>query len=304
MAVITDILNCGTGTAGTWYDGCKVTPKDVTKPFLLSPSADIDLLTDTLDNAKIATLIKLGQLIPLNDCLQVTEAGAKTNVQTLPNKSELFVSNGLYKFMADFEANVCFVKSLHKLNKKRWQLLLLDSEGKLFFDNKGGKLNGFEVQSFVVDNESINDGGSKVAMVQASFQLTKDGSKGYNERRSFVLSDVIDWYNVNGVQDVTVKAVSLVNTNFTVQVNGGCDNSTPILGLLKANFKVIDANSGDALTITTVTDLGSGLYKIAGASITAGARTVQLYDSVLNSPVADILQTQFYQSNVDAVVLT
>ena len=299
MAVITDILNCGTGTAGTWYDGCKVTPKDFTKPFLLSPSANIDLSTDTLDDAKIATLIKAGQFIPLNDCLQVTEAGAKTNIQTLPNKSELFVSNGLYKFMAEFEANVCFVKSLHKLQKKRWQLLLLDSEGKLFFDNKGGKLNGFEVQSFVVDNESTNDGGSKVAMIQVSFQLTKDGSKGYNERRSFVLSDVIDWYNVNGVQDVKIaKGASLDVALFRLSIVGGCDGSTPILGL---DTQIQVYNTAGVNQEISWVDNGDGTYTPTG--LTGIAVLIKLYDEINHTAVVDIESVQFYQSNTLAVTL-
>lgn len=301
MPVIYDILNCGSGAAGTWFDGCKVTPKDFTKPFLLSPSADIDLLTGTFDNAAIALLIKKGQLVPLNDVLQIAEAGAKSNIQTLPNKSELFISAGLYKFTADFESNICLVKVMHNLAKKKWQLVLLDSEGKFFFDNKGGKLNGFEIQSFVVANESTNDGGSKVAMFQVSFQLTKDGTKGYNERRSFILStDALDFYSINGIQDVKIKSDTLTIASLKVSVFGGCDGSTPILGLTTPNFRVLNAATGIPIAVT-IAEIGNGQYSIAGA--TAGARTIQLFDTVNNVPVADILVTQFYQSNVLAALL-
>lgn len=301
MAVIIDILNCGSGQAGTWFDGCKTTPKDFTKAFLLSPSAEIDLATDDFDGAAISLLIKKGQLVPFNDTLQISDAGAKNNYQTLPNKKKLFISQGLYEFNIEFEASSCAVKAYHKLTKKKWQLLLLDSEGKLFFDNKAGKLKGFEVQEFSIDNETVNDGGSKIAMFTASLQLTPDGTKGYNERRSFVLSDdVLDFYTVNGVQDVILSADTLSIANLLVTVVGGCDNSTPILGLATANFRMLD-NTGTPIVIT-VTEEGNGQYKIEDATV--GARTIQLYDSVNNSPVADILITQFYQSNIEAVVLT
>jgi hypothetical protein len=301
MPVIYDVLNCGSGAAGTWFDGCKVTPKDFTKIFLKSPAANIDLLTGTFDNEAIALLIKKGQLVSLNDILQIAEAGAKSNLQTLPNKTELFISGGLYKFTADFEANVCLVKAMHTLSKKKWELLLLDSEGKFFFDNKAGKLNGFEIQSFVVDNESTNDGGSKIAMFQASFQLTKDGTKGYNERRSFILSDDnVDFYSINGIQDVKIIADTLSIAALKVSVFSGCDGSSPVLGLTTANFRMLNTSTGATIAIT-IAELGNGQYAITGA--TTGARTIQLFDTALNVPVADILVTQFYQSNLLPVVL-
>lgn len=302
MPVIIDILNCGSGQAGTWFDGCKITAKDFTKAFLLSPAASIDLLTGTFDNAAIALLIKKGQLVPLNDVLQVAEAGAKSNFQTLPNKKKLFISQGLYDFNLEFEANVCLVKSLHKLTKKRWGLILLDSEGKLLFDNKGGKLQGFEIQDFSVGNETVNDGGSKLAMVSVDIQLTQDGTKGYNERKSFMLStDVLDFYAIDGVQDVTIKADTLSIAALKVSVLSGCDNSTPVLGLTTPNFRMLNASTGAVIAVT-VAELGDGQYSITGA--TAGARTIQLFDSVNNVKIADILVTQFYQSNVLAAVLT
>lgn len=296
-----DVLNCGSGTAGTWFDGCKTTAKDFTKAFLKSPSAEIDLKSGIFDNAAIALLIKKGHLVPLNDALMISEAGAKNNYQTLANKKKLFISQGLYEFMIEFEANPCAVKALHKLTKKKWELLLLDSEGKFFFDNKAGKLNGFEIQEFSLDNESVNDGGSKIAMFTASIQLTPDGTKGYNERRSFILSDdTLDFYSINGVQDVKIKADTLTIAALKVTVLGGCDNSTPILGLTTPNFRALNATTG-ALTPVTVTEIGNGQYTITGA--TSGPRTIQLYDIVNNSIVADILSEQFYQSNMLAVVL-
>lgn len=293
------VLNCGVGAVGTWFDGCKNTPKEYVKVFLLSPLVNIDLTSDTFTAEDRGLLIKKGWLVPLNDILQVTEAGAKTNIQTLPNKREIFVSSGLLKFTAEMEANICLVKSLHTLSKKKWQIILLDSEGKFFFDSKGGKLNGFEVQSFVVDNETTNDGGSKVATVSVSMQLTQNGTKGFNERRSFLLSD--EYYDVVGIQDVILTSVSLVHTTLKVQVLGGCDKSTPITGLSTENFRVLDAGTGEAEEIG-VTDNGDGTYDIAGAA--AGDVVIQLYDSVLNLPVADIENTQFYQSNPLVETLT
>ena len=58
---------------------------------MLSPTVNIDLTSGSFEAEDRALLIKKGLLVPVNDILQVTEAGAKTNVQTLPNKREIFV---------------------------------------------------------------------------------------------------------------------------------------------------------------------------------------------------------------------
>jgi hypothetical protein len=296
----TDVLNCGQGSVGTWFDGCKTTPKDYTKAFLLAPSAVIDLATDTFTEADRADLIKAGKLVPLNDVLQITEGGAKNNKQTLPNKRELFISQGLLKFMLEFEATPCLVKALHKLTRKNWQLLLLDSDGKLSFDNKNGQLNGFEIALMDVDNESVNDGGSKIAMVALNVQLTQNGTKGYNERRSFIQDDA--FYDINGVQDVVIAKTAnstLDIASFKVSIVGGCDGSSPVVGLAS---QIQVYNTAGVNQEVTWTDNGDGTY--TPVSITLGDRIIKLYDTSNNTPVVDIANAQFYQSNVLSVTLT
>jgi hypothetical protein len=296
----TDVLNCGEGSVGTWFDGCKTTPKDYTKAFLLAPSAVIDLATDTFTEADRADLIKAGKLVPLNDVLQITEGGAKNNKQTLPNKRELFISQGLLKFMLEFEATPCLVKALHKLTRKNWQLLLLDSDGKLSFDNKNGQLNGFEIALMDVDNESVNDGGSKIAMVSLNIQLTQNGTKGYNERRSFIQDDA--FYDINGVQDVVIaKAANttLDIASFHVSIVGGCDGSSPVVGLAT---QIQVYNTAGVNQEITFTDNGDGTY--TPSTLTVGDKIIKLYDESNSTPVVDIANTQFYQSNVLAVTLT
>ena len=298
----TDVLNCGQGSVGTWFDGCKTTPKDYTKAFLLAPSVSIDLVSGTFNETTRATLIKSGKLIALNDILQITEAGAKNNYQTLPNKKKLFISQGLLEFAMEFEASPCLVKALHKLTRKKWQLLLLDSEGKLMFDNKGGQLNGFEVNLLDVDNESVNDGGSKIAMITLTAQLTQNGTKGYNERRSFILDEA--FYDINGVQDVTLSKVAgttLDIASFKLNIVAGCDGSSLIVGL-NTNIKVYNATTGALETGITWADKGDGTYTPTG--LTAIPVLIKLYDEANSTPVVDIESTQFYQSNVLAVTLT
>ena len=301
--ITTGVLDCTTGTGGTFFDGCEVTKKNFTKIFLKSPNAVINLTSDTFDKAAIALLIKKGQLVPLNNLLSVTDAAAKTNVETLPNKVKLFVSDGLYDFSFEFLANVCLIKTLRILTKRKWELLLMDSEGKLFFDKSNGLLNGFDIAFAVIENETINDGGSKTAKFMFECQLSPDGTKGFNERADFILADDVNGLlKTNGVEDTLISSVTLTIANFVVSVVAGCDKSTPKIGLTTANFRVLKASDG-SVAVATVTEIGNGQYKLAGAGIVAGAVTVQLYDTVNNLAVADILTTRFFQSNILPVVL-
>ena len=302
MSVLTDIENCQESILGTYFDGCAIEPKEIKKIFLLSPLAVLSA-TDALDATTISTLIKKKYLIPINEILQVAEAGAKNNVQTLPNKVKLFVSQGLYEFMPDIIVNICYVKALHRLKKKKWEILLVDADGRLYFDRKGTAFKGFATNLFMVENEAVSDGGSKTATVTLDIQLSQSGTRGYNERRSFKLDPTNeDYFNdITGIEDVVLSSVTLGHTAFKVKVLAGCDKSTPILGLDTENFKVVKSSDGTTVS-ATVTEVGDGIYSIDGAS--AGDVTVQLYDSVLNLPVADILETRHYQSNVLAITLT
>jgi len=299
MAIINGKLNCGSGATGTWFDGCKIVMKEISKAFLLSPLADIDLAAGDFDEAARALLIKDRKLVSLNDILQVTEAGAKNNYQTLPNKKKIYVSQGLYEFMMQFEANVCLVEALHSLIKKKWKLLLLDTEGKLFFDNKNGKLNGFDLAMLSVDNETVNDGGGAIAMVTLNAQFTQDGTAGYNTRRSFMISD--EFFDINGVQDVVIEPATgypgaLAFATAAVRVFAGCDGTTPVSGLDSANFRVRVASTG-VVDPATVTEVEDGLYVFTGIAA-AGDTLFDLWDAVNGSPVTDLDSVQFFKSNV------
>ena len=301
MAVVIDVVNCGSGSVGTYFDGCDVGLKELRKPILLHPSVKIDIVSGTVDNTVVAGLIKKGKLVPLNRPNSIVEAGAKNNVQTYANKSKRTISQGLYEFNMDFEANDCFVRALHKLKLKDWRLCFVDAEGKFHFDNKNKKIQGVEVNYFIVENITLNDGGSKTSNVMASMQLTADGTLGFNTRRSFITADVFDFNEVNGIQDVILKTKSLSIANLIVSVVSGCDKSTPVQGLSTPNFRVLNAVTKTPETIAVI-EQGGGDYLITGSTV--GPKTIQLYDTTGNSDVADILLTEFFKSNVDAVVLT
>ena len=303
MAITTNKVDCLQGVSGTWYDGCNVILKEITKIFLIHPSVKLDLLLDTFDNAKTLSLQKQGLLIPLNNVKEVKSTDSKNNFQVFANKSKVLASRGLIEMMGEFEATECFVKSMFNLTKRKWNVAFLDSEGKLFMDYKNGKLQGFDTSSVEVDTQSIPDGGSKTSMITLEMQLSVDGTAGFNERKRFVNStDDFDIYSLKGVQDVKIETLTKTVANFTVKVVSGCDQTTPVTALSTANFRLVDATTGLAVVVVAAHQ-GLGVYKLTGAGVTAGAKTLQLYDSVLNLPVADVLATDLFASNIEAVVL-
>lgn len=293
MSIIIDTLNCGSGTVGTWFNGCDVSLKDIVKVFLKKKSLKIQLNDGNFDVEARAEYIKSGQLIPLNDMLQFSEAGAKNNVQTFANKIKKTVSQGLYEFTLEFEENKCLLNNFHKLAKQSgWEILLLDSEDKLFFDNKGNLLNGFSVSDISVNNVTFNDGGSKISMISLDIQLDQNGTAGFNTRRSFLVDDTL--IDVNGIQDLTILKVSQAAAALKVNLVSGCDNSSRVSGLA-TKFRVRKAS--DNSVVTSVVTENNGEYTIPIASAN-GDYLIELYDSTDNSHVVDILNEAFYQSNV------
>ena len=304
MAIVTNKVDCTTSASGTWFDGCEVIMGEIVKPILLHPSIKLDIVSDNFDNAKALDLQKKGLLKPLNGLREAKGNDVKNNYQTFANKTRRLVSKGIVALMFEFDATECFIKALANLTKKRWSIAFLDVEGKLFLDYKNGKVQGFETSLIEIDTQTIADGGSKTSMVTLEVELTSDASNGFRERKRFVNStELFDIYSLKGVQDVQVVVVSSTAANFTVKVVSGCDQTTPVTTLSTANFKLVDAVTG--LTIVAVaTHQGAGLYKFTGATVVPGAVTVQLYDSVANVAIADVLGVELYQSNVATALLT
>ncbi|WDF45253.1 hypothetical protein PQ459_10115 [Chryseobacterium sp. KACC 21268] len=288
-----DTLNCGKSTIGTWFNGCDVSLKDVVKTFLKKKGLKISLTDGVFDAEARAEFIKSGQLIALNDMLEFTDAAAKNNVQTFANKIKKTISQGLFEFTLSFEENKCLLANWHKLAKQKgWEILLLDSEDKLFFDNKDEMLNGFSVSDISVNNPTFNDGGSKISMFTVDIQLDQNGTAGFNTRRSFLVDDSL--IDVNGIQDVTILKVSQAAAAVKVQLVSGCDNSSQVSGLAQ-KFRVRKA-SDNSVVASVVTEI-NGEYNIPIAAAN-GDYLVDLYDSADETNVVDILDEAFYQSNV------
>jgi hypothetical protein len=255
---------------------------------------------DGFDAAAISELIQNGQLVALNDLLNAAGVAAANNYQTLANKIELYISQGLYKFNIMFEANSCLVKALHQLKQKKWEMLLGDSSGKLWFDGFGGTFKGFECNIVVPENETINDGGSTIAMVTLTVQLTRKGTERYNRYKSFLQGQ--DWDAIRGIENTVLTVDSLdISDGVGITVLGGCDGNEPILGLGTANFVLVDATDGSVIAGTTITEVGNGQYTMAGA--TEGARIIKLGDAANNVDVASVLDAAWYTSNQAAVTL-
>ncbi len=297
MSIIIDTLNCGSGTIGTWIDGCNVSIKDIKKPFFIKKNVKISLKDDVFDEEKRAELIKSGQLVPLNDLLNTTEAGAKNNVQTFANKIKKTVSQGLYEFGFELEENECLLKELHKIAaQKGWALLLLDSEDKLFFDSKNDNLNGFSISDISVNNVTFNDGGSKISMITVDVQLDQDGTAGFNKRRSFLVDETL--IDLKGIQSVTLKTTDApAATSVKINVTGSCDNSTVVLGIATTNVRVRKASDNTVVAGTKTYNATTGEYNIAGLTA-ATDYLIDLFDTTGGTPVVDTLNEAFYKSNV------
>ena len=301
--IATNVVNCNNGNITTFTDGCAVKPEEFVKAIIFHPSVKLDLTTTTLDDATIGLLTKKKLIYPFEVCLNIEPLDAKSNIEVQKNKNETKINDGLVKFNLKFKGNDCLEKAIRKMEGRNWGIGFVDALGRFWMDYSDNKLKGFEVQMLDVDGVKISDSSSATTSFMVGLQFSRIGTEGWNKRRVLIAPDVYDFYPRNGVEAVKLTNVTTTAANFTVKVVSGCDNSTPKEGLATANFRLVDTVTSLPVT-ATVSDLGGGLYKLSGAAVVAGTYTFQLYDSLNNLPVADILNTQFFQSNVQTVVLT
>ena len=99
----------------------------------------------------------------------------------------------------------------------------------------------------------------------------------------------MDWKGLSGIDEVQIE-----KTASGILVTFACDQTSPVEGLVTANFRVLDS-SGVVVPGATFTEVGEGKYTVAGT--TAGNDyTIYLYDSTAGANVVAVAN-YYYKSN-------
>ncbi len=289
-SIIDKIANCGGSTANTGKLGCLQvfgTPLSamITKKGYVIPAA-----TDfTL--AFIQTEVQKGNLIPLMEASAFEDMSSEDSFSTNAAGIERLNLKGLPKYKMVFEEGHEFYRQLSKLTsfKSKGAILIDDSGRWLFGKNSDGDYVGLTLGQVNAELRKTKvqggDAESKAITMQFLDRAQFDLNYGIVESAElgFSTSEVS---SVNGVNLAFTAIPADSDTTLSFSVLLASDNSSPVEGLIIADFVVtID---GTTVTPSAIAEATPGNYALTVTALVATkVVTVDVgngtYDIVINT---------------------
>lgn len=288
MSIITK-KDCASSVLGTGTGGCRTVKKYVVRDYLIQKDYKLDKENDTLDAAKVKTLIKKGILVPLPKNLGFTANNKEATYEEI-QKMDIPVSGQVYGRKINYKADKCLQAALRSLSAKEWDYLQVDEDGELnVVETSDGFIKGFDLNLVNYEGMTDNDGSVSAKSI-LYLQFSKIGSIEYDSSWNTIDNSQVNWISLNGVEEIKLSKT----TDGKILAVFGCDESTPVEGLVTANFRVLD-DTGAVVAGATVTEDGEGKYTLGG--VTSGEDyTIYFYDSTDNTNVIAVAN-YFYKSN-------
>ena len=255
--------------------GCQKALGSLARPILFQKGIKLNLLTDTLDQAKIDELIQTDKMKVLPKGT-FTSAAEEDVFETQGNSGEQsFVRAGL--FGGDFtftKGGTCLSNALATLRNGNWDMFLVGSNGDVAMEvTNDGYIKGFST-SHVSKGTTVYNDGSTSTKYSAKFQLDVQGSKAFNTAIK-VFTPEVDFLGLDGVNDSTIEFISATATEVKVKVNVSCDGTTEVPNL-EAKFFLTKVADGSTSTPAATYDAGTKIYTIPLTA--AGAYKLDIKD--------------------------
>jgi hypothetical protein len=272
--------------------------EQISKFILLQRGEKLNIQSDTFDLDKVQDLIQSGKMIVLPNHLSLENSSEETVYETLGSGVMVFVRNGLYQFTVQYNGSTCLSKALSQLSAKSWDLFLVDISQKVFGEyTVDGYFKGFEASLVQGENMTFNDGAT-ASKKPLRLQLSTSGTRAFNERIDYYVSESVDFVNLEGVEDVYLEVISSKASDLKIAVVNGCDKTTAIEGLDNPNYWKVINSSGTAVVPATITYV-DGYYKFTGVAV--GDYVFSLYDKT-NSKNIVAIGTNFLKTTRNTAI--
>lgn len=288
MSIITK-KDCASAVLGTGTGGCRTIKKFIVRDYLIQKDYKFDKANDTLDSVEIKKLIKKGILVPLPKNIGSTANNKEVTYEEI-QKMDIPVSGQVYGWKRNYLADKCLGAALNSLSSKQWNLLQVDEDGELnIVETSDGFIKGFDLNLVNYEGMTDNDG-SVSAKLTLYLQLSKTGSIEYGSSWNTIGNSQVNWLGLNGIEEIKLSKTS----DGKIQAVFACDESTPVDGLVSANFRVLD-DAGVVVPGVTFTENGEGKYTPVGLTV-GEDYTIYFYDATDNTAVIAVAN-YFYKSN-------
>jgi len=307
IQTIADKKACsGAGSANTGKLGCLSLFGEPAHLLALNKGTVIQA-TDDFDISFLQPLIQKGTIIPLIDASAFEDLSAEDTYSTGTGGVKRLNLKGLPEYKLMFEEGHEFYRELAKIESfKSYDFIIGDDEGNwLLAKTSDGNFKGFTAGHVTPEltkrKVSGGDAESKSLLVQFLDRLQWDKNYGilHIEQLDFTPQEVP---TVNGVVFAYTAAPADLDTTVKVSVVLASDNSTPVEGLLLANFIVkVD---GSTVVISGVVEDTPGNYTITIPALAAGEVVVtDVWDNSLNVDVTSLAGVLYRGEEVSATVV-
>jgi hypothetical protein len=194
------------------------------------------------------------------------------------------VRDGNYRFKFFFRENLCYHKAMFSHRSNTGRIMYIDSENQLFLtETSTGDGKGFQMQLLHTEKLVLNDGSiSTKSPVVVAHQNNKEIDT------AGLLLAFDQFSDLQRIVDQKMKVVGTPSaTTIVVDVTAECDG-TPLTGLVMADFKLVDDDTGTTHAITTAVPDPAfpGRYTLTGVAFEASKLSLQ---------PSDVLSVQGYE---------
>jgi hypothetical protein len=252
---------------------------------LIRQGTEVDVadFTGASYSTSLAAKVIAGTVIPLPDMtLETGENVASISVEKAGKK--IIIKEGERRSwyrLTDIWG--CLQNKLQALNNGRWSMVIIDSleSGVGRTGSTSAKLKGITLNQLYFTKPNIigiDDASMDEVLMYVAFDPSETQSLSYF-KMGFPSSDAL------GVTTGVVTKVSNSTSIITVNVVEGCNGSSPVTGLLAANFTLAQAGSSVVITGVTESTTTAGQYAIATTItenpyiVTVVATTADMYAS-------------------------
>lgn len=309
MATLAEIAGknpaCGGTSADTGTLGCQIEFGTPLHAIGIRKGTVIPATT-IFDKTYIDTQIQLGVFIPLMEADSFEETSSEDTFNTNSRGVDRFSTPGLPKYQLTFQSGHEFYKQIAGLTSfKSMDFMFADGAGNWRLAvNTAGDFQGFSCgQVTAMMTKTKIQGGdpeSKTVIIQMIDREQWDKNYAILERSTLTFSpNEID--GINGVE-IAVNPITGIGTSITFKVALAADRTTPVSGLLLADFLI--TADGTTVVPSAVLEGIDGSYTATVTAIGVGKKVViSTYDSATQT-LAIIVDGILFRGTSNTVTTT
>jgi hypothetical protein len=301
MALLTQVnaVDCSaSGNIGTGLAGCRIDRKNIVALGLIQKGLKF---TADINKASLRALQVADKLIMLQGVVSFTDNTADNNIVTRAGSGiKVVAGQNPYEYAVEFDNGINFHKALSSLNGyENFDLVMFDVAGSMFLtQNKSGAVKGFNMGMFE-NGKYMGATGAEASSQTVALQLTERGE--IDDRQNVITASNLDFSpsELTGTNQVIFTVDTVVGASTTIVVSAFLqDKTTPVEGLLPADFKII-RNGVAVVPSAAVYNAATKKYTLTVTANTAAAVILGSLNGIVLT-AADVL----FKSNVATVIVS